>query len=76
MRLLSSSTTWDKLLFIPICTVKGMETVQAFPAFGELADMGGTGPSLGMLYEQGNSYIEANPLWNSMGKTTRVHLVT
>ena len=33
---------------------------------------GGPGPSLGMLYQDGNAYIEANPEWASMAQTAAV----
>ena len=41
----------------------GMDVVQAFPSFGELAELGGAGPSLGRLYEAGNSYISQHAAW-------------
>lgn len=75
---LGDNSWLDKLLFVPICTVDtpSMErTVRAFPSFGELADMGGPGPSLGMLYELGNHYIEANKSWATMAQTTAVRML-
>mmetsp|Transcript_15793 Transcript_15793/g.39259 ORF Transcript_15793/g.39259 Transcript_15793/m.39259 type:complete len:191 (-) Transcript_15793:27-599(-) len=69
----------DQNLFVPICTIdrrKGMDdVVLKFPTFGELSDFGGgfDGPSLGLLYELGNGYIESNPVWNqSMAQSTRI----
>jgi cyclophilin family peptidyl-prolyl cis-trans isomerase len=65
----------DKHLFIPICTIENMDMVLKFPSFGEVAELGGPGPSLGMLYEQGNSYIESNEEWaSSMAKVDRVRV--
>ena len=48
---------------MPICTVVGMEAVLRFPSYGELSDMGGPGPSLGRLYEEGNAYIRRHAEW-------------
>jgi len=64
----------DSRLFVPICQIDdaGMQAVLRFPSFGELADLGGSGPSLGMLYERGNSYIRANASWVSMALTSQV----
>ena len=69
----------DHNLFVPICTIdhpKEMDdVVLKFPSFGELSDFGGgeDGPSLGLLYEHGNKYIESNPVWNqSMAQSTRI----
>ena len=61
---------------MPICTIdaSGMDTVLRFPSFGELADLGGTGPSLGLLYEHGNAYIKANASWASMAQASRVRV--
>lgn len=53
----------DKHLFVPICTIEN--TLLDFPSFGEVAELGGSGPSLGTLYEKGNSYIESNEEWKS-----------
>ena len=41
----------------------------------QLADLGGPGPSLGMLYQDGNSYIQANASWKGMAETSRVVIV-
>ena len=64
------------LLFVPVCTIdaQGMQAVRRFPSFGELADLGGPGPSLGLLYEFGNAYIEANASWARMGQVSQVHV--
>jgi len=69
-----NSQRLDRHLFIPICTIDehNMDVVVKFPSFGEVAELGGTGPSLGQLYEQGNSYIEARQEWSSMAKVERV----
>lgn len=72
---LADNQRLDKHLFVPICTVEQMNTVLRFPSFGEVAELGGDGPSLGLLYEQGNAYIESNRDWNAkMAKVTRVTL--
>jgi hypothetical protein len=60
----------DQNLFVPICTITKADMEQVvlkFPSFGELSDFGGPpdAPSLGLLYELGNPYIESNPLWNA-----------
>ena len=68
----------DKLLFVPVCTIDEPSmraTVEAFPSFGELRDLGGPGPSLGLLYQDGNAYIEANKSWASMARTTHVRML-
>lgn len=68
----------DRLGFVPICTVdgNGLSTViKRFPSYGELADLGGTGPSLGRLYAEGNGYIERDARWAAMAKTARVRTV-
>mmetsp|Transcript_5007 Transcript_5007/g.11270 ORF Transcript_5007/g.11270 Transcript_5007/m.11270 type:complete len:171 (+) Transcript_5007:3-515(+) len=66
----------DASLFVPICTISETEmeeVVLGFPSFGEVAELGGTGPSLGMLYQDGNGYIESNREWNvSMAVTGTV----
>ena len=66
----------DANLFVPICTIsnEGMQTVEQFPSFGEVSELGGSGPSLGMLYQDGNAYImETNSTWaNSMAITGNV----
>ena len=61
----------DRLRFVPFCTLDAasMATVDAFPSFGEVADLGGPGPSLGLLYERGNAYIRANRSWRAMAIT-------
>jgi hypothetical protein len=66
----------DPLLFIPVCTIDelGMHNILKFPSYGEMADLGGSGPSLGMLYQYGNSYIRANKSWDAMAETSRVHV--
>ena len=67
----------DRLGFVPICTVDklGLRNIQRFPSYGELVDFGGPGPSLGRLYAEGNAYIEANPEWAAMAKTSRVRVL-
>ena len=74
----TGNNSWlDPMLFVPICTIDaiGMEnSVLSFPSFGELADLGGPGPSLGLLYERGNAYIRANQSWASMAQATRVQV--
>ena len=57
-----------------IVWLQGMQAVRRFPSFGELADLGGPGPSLGLLYEFGNAYIEANASWARMGQVSQVHV--
>ena len=72
---LGDNSWLDALLFVPVCKIdrEGMAHVQRFPSFGEVADLGGPGPSLGMLYQEGNSYIRANKTWREeMGVTTHV----
>ncbi|CAJ1968563.1 unnamed protein product [Cylindrotheca closterium] len=70
---LADNQRLDQHLFVPICTVEQMDTVVKFPSFGEVSDLGGPGPSLGLLYEQGNAYIESNSEWKSeMAKVERV----
>lgn len=70
----------DKNLFVPICTISKEDmtnVVTKFPSFGEVSDLGGHGPSLGKLYELGNSYIESNEEWSTtMAKTGRVDICT
>jgi|NorSeaMetagenome_1021524.scaffolds.fasta_scaffold254924_1 hypothetical protein len=69
------NNSWlDALRFVPICTVVGMEAVLRFPSYGELSDMGGPGPSLGRLYEEGNAYIRRHAEWRGMARTTHVRL--
>ena len=73
----TGDNSWlDPLLFVPVCTIdaQGMQAVRRFPSFGELADLGGPGPSLGLLYEFGNAYIEANASWARMGQVSQVHV--
>jgi cyclophilin family peptidyl-prolyl cis-trans isomerase len=67
----------DKYLFVPICLIDeaGMNSVLNFPSFGEVAELGGPGPSLGLLYQDGNRYIRANAAWDGMAITRRVQLV-
>ena len=43
-------------------------------SYGELSDMGGPGPSLGRLYEEGNAYIRRHAEWRGMARTTHVRL--
>lgn len=69
---LADNSRLDKHLFIPICTIENMELVTQFPSYGEVADLGGPGPSLGLRYEQGNKYIQGNEEWASMAKVERV----
>ena len=74
----TANNSWlDASLFVPICTVDaaGMRNVLAFPSFGELAELGGPGPSLGLLYQDGNAYIEANPKWAKMAKSNAARAV-
>jgi len=74
----TGNNSWlDKKLFVPFCTVdqKGMRTLNAFPSFGELQELGGPGPSLGMLYQEGNRYIEGEEKWAHMAKSTSVRVV-
>mmetsp|Transcript_22371 Transcript_22371/g.62310 ORF Transcript_22371/g.62310 Transcript_22371/m.62310 type:complete len:387 (+) Transcript_22371:74-1234(+) len=70
----------DSHLFVPICTISrnDMESVVLdFPSFGEVEELGGTGPSLGHLYQDGNSYIESHPDWKaSMAVTSTVSVCT
>jgi len=71
----AGNNSWlDALRFVPICTVVGMEAVLRFPSYGELSDMGGPGPSLGRLYEEGNAYIRRHAEWRGMARTTHVRL--
>eukprot|EP00932_Pfiesteria_piscicida_P013619 SRR837773.25217.p2 GENE.SRR837773.25217~~SRR837773.25217.p2 ORF type:complete len:136 (-),score=49.42 SRR837773.25217:104-481(-) len=67
----------DANLFVPICEIDeaGMEVVLKFPSFGDLAEVGGDGPSLGMLYQDGNAYIRANASWDTMAETRRVSVI-
>ena len=55
----------DGMRFVPICDIDaaGMATVLRFPSFGELSELGGSGPSLGRLYEEGNAYIVSSEDW-------------
>lgn len=73
---IANNSRLDAKLFVPVCTIDGagMRTVLDFPSFGEVADLGGPGPSLERLYKEGNPYIEANHSWDSMAKTTQVRL--
>ena len=68
----------DSNLFVPICTIPRHEmdtVVLRFPSFGEVAELGGDGPSLGRLYGEGNAYIESNPDWKaSMALTGTVEV--
>jgi len=68
----------DDNLFVPICEVDRSEmddVVLRFPSFGEVSELGGDGPSLGRLYEEGNPYIESNPDWkDSMALTGTVEV--
>ena len=75
----TGDNSWlDAMRFVPICEVDaaGMATVLRLPSFGELSDLvgGGSGPSLGMLYEEGNAYIARNPAWRAMGRTATARL--
>jgi len=73
---LANNSWLDAKLFIPICQVEesGMAAVHRFPSFGEVADLGGPGPSLGLLYERGNAYIEENAAWRKMAITAKVEV--
>ena len=65
----------DSNLFVPICTIEKHEmeaVVLEFPSFGEVAELGGDGPSLGHLYEDGNDYIESNPDWKAAMAVTGI----
>jgi len=68
----------DRNLFVPLCTINKVDmesTVLAFPWFGEVQELGGDGPSIGMLYQEGNSYIETNSTWKAtMAETTTVRV--
>lgn len=68
----------DSNLFVPICTISREDmqnVVLKFPSFGEVSELGGNGPSLGKLYEEGNAYIESNEEWKkSMAVTTTVEV--
>ena len=67
----------DAMRFVPICTVdSGMEAVLRFPSFGELAELGGSGPSLGRLYAEGNEYIARTSAWRGMARTNVVQVCT
>ena len=69
------NNSWlDALRCVPICTVVGMEAVLRVPSYGELSEMGGPGPSLGRLYEEGNAYIRRHAEWRGMARTTHVRL--
>lgn len=76
----TGDNSWlDAMRFVPICDVDaaGMATVLRFPSFGELSDLGGSGPSLGRLYEEGNSYITGSPEWGpSMARAWTARLCT
>eukprot|EP00980_Cylindrotheca_fusiformis_P001915 scaffold437_cov111-Cylindrotheca_fusiformis.AAC.13 len=72
---LGDNSRLDKHLFIPICTIDKMDSVLKFRSFGEVSELGGPGPSLGKLYEEGNAYIESNETWaSSMEKVESVRL--
>lgn len=72
---LGNNSHLDEYLFIPICTIENMEIVTQFQSFGEVAELGGPGPSLGKLYEDGNAYIEGNKDWEQgMAKVERVYV--
>jgi cyclophilin family peptidyl-prolyl cis-trans isomerase len=65
----------DSNLFVPICIIEKHEmeaVVLEFPSFGEVAELGGDGPSLGKLYEDGNAYIESNPDWKASMAVTGI----
>jgi cyclophilin family peptidyl-prolyl cis-trans isomerase len=64
----------DRDLFVPMCEINaaGMAVVLNFPSVGELVEVGGGGVNLGMLYQDGNSYIRANKSWDKMAQTRRV----
>lgn len=66
----------DKSLFIPICTIspEGMKVVTSFPSFGEVAELGGPGPSIEKMYAVGNPYIESNASWSNMARTFDVFI--
>lgn len=36
---------------LPSAVLAGMRTIESFPSFGELQDLDGPGPHLGMLYQ-------------------------
>lgn len=45
----------DEMLFVPICTIDPVDmqsTVLQFPSFGEVEELGGSGPSLSALYAE------------------------
>jgi cyclophilin family peptidyl-prolyl cis-trans isomerase len=72
-----NNSNLDTMLFVPICTINqdDMErVVLAFPSFGEVEELGGSGPSLDKLYAQGNAYIESNQEWATMAETSVVRV--
>ncbi len=72
---IGNNPSLDSNLFVPICNISKseMETVVTkFPSFGEVSELGGDGPSLGKLYEEGNAYIESNPGWKQSMAITGV----
>jgi len=73
----TGDNSWlDAQLFVPLCRIDaaGMASVLRLPSFGELAELGGPGPSLGRLYAEGNRYIESNASWSAMGKASSVRV--
>ena len=69
----------DANLFVPICTINKYDmenVVLKFPSFGEVFELGGDGPSLDLLYQDGNNYIESNidtnPTWNDTMAITSI----
>lgn len=72
---LGNNSDLDSKLFVPMCTIEGMNTVLQFPSFGEVRELGGPGVSLGLLYQDGNVYIAENESWATMAKTSSVQVL-
>lgn len=70
----------DAMLFVPICLINPVDmekVVLKFPSFGEVTEIDPdniNGVSLDKLYADGNEYIEANPIWDSMAISSTVRL--
>jgi cyclophilin family peptidyl-prolyl cis-trans isomerase len=69
---LGDNSRLDPLLFVPICILSpaGLSVAETFPSYGELSDLGGPGPSLELLYAEGNSYISGNGEYDEMAITS------
>lgn len=75
---LANNSRLDPMLFVPVCTIDMMDmesVVLKFPSYGEVAELGGPGPSINELYAQGNGYIEANESWSAMAETSSVRVI-